>query len=199
MDVDGTWVGSVVTGGRMYKCFDPNAVAVPATERAALATAKASDTRPGQAGVGARAWNVTDNPYVAPGASPNEALLKAAREADAAQLAAIEAEDARKAAHAASPEGRAEAAAAAIAAAAIEADWRKANDLIRGYKFCMVAADSSLEARKLNAYERTLYLEYLQRADVRCRQKNRCDWAEKITRTEDPQSATGCYYDSPGL
>jgi hypothetical protein len=24
VDVDGKWVGSVVKGGRMYKCFDPN-------------------------------------------------------------------------------------------------------------------------------------------------------------------------------
>jgi hypothetical protein len=125
---------------------------------------------------------------------------EARREAEAKQQ--LEEEVARMVARAATPEGAARDAAinaeGAVRDAAYHADQQKADALVRGYKFCMVAADSTYEARKLNAYERTLYLEYLQRADARCRQKNRCDWAERITQT-DPQLDTGCYYDSPGL
>jgi hypothetical protein len=179
----GTLVGSVGWGGRMYKCFDPNDAAF-------------REARDGAA-TEAAAMKASNDVRIA-------ALLQ--HEAEAQREA--EEEAARRAAYAASPEGRAEAAAAAardraeaVAAAArdaaYEADLQKAEALVRGYKHCMVDADSTLEARKLHAYERTLYVEYLQAADARCRQKNRCDWAEKVTHS-NPELDTGCYYDTPG-
>jgi len=67
---------------------------------------------------------------------------------------------------------------------------KEAPDLVRKFKFCMVAADSTLEARKLEAYEGTLYREYIGRAEQKCRTTDRCEWLEQF-------SALRCTYDSP--
>lgn len=64
--------------------------------------------------------------------------------------------------------------------------------LVTSYKHCMVSSDSTREARKLDAYEQTLYCDYLHKADVRCRTTNRCDWLEGY-------SDLRCTYDSPGI
>jgi hypothetical protein len=69
---------------------------------------------------------------------------------------------------------------------------RQGPALIQGYKRCMVAADSTPEARKLNAYETDLYCDYLVKAQTRCRAASRCDWVEKFS---DQQ----CSYVSPGV
>lgn len=68
----------------------------------------------------------------------------------------------------------------------------RAPALIAAYKRCMVAADSTHEARKLAAYERDLYCAYLSRANRACRAANRCDWVESLV---DAQ----CTYASPGI
>jgi hypothetical protein len=62
--------------------------------------------------------------------------------------------------------------------------------LVHAYKLCMVAADSTLEARRLQAYESTLYKEFLEKADNKCRASSRCDWLEG-------SSTLRCTYDSP--
>jgi hypothetical protein len=54
----------------------------------------------------------------------------------------------------------------------------------------MVAADSSLEARRAQAYESTLYKEFLEKADSKCRAGSRCDWLEGF-------STFRCTYDTP--
>lgn len=41
--------------------------------------------------------------------------------------------------------------------------------LVTAYKRCVVAADSTLEARKLSAYETDLYCDYMAKANQRCR------------------------------
>jgi hypothetical protein len=64
--------------------------------------------------------------------------------------------------------------------------------LVTAYKRCMVAADSMLEARKLNAYESELYCDYLHKADAKCRAASRCDWLEQF-------STLACTYASPGV
>ena len=64
--------------------------------------------------------------------------------------------------------------------------------LITAYKRCMMAADSTPEARKLDAYEVDLYCDYLHKADVRCRTASRCDWLESY-------SAMRCTYASTGV
>lgn len=69
---------------------------------------------------------------------------------------------------------------------------RKGPGLVRAYKRCMVAADSTRKARKLQAYETSLYCEHLARANARCRRKHRCDWVEEY-------STLQCAYDSPGV
>lgn len=53
--------------------------------------------------------------------------------------------------------------------------------LVGNYKRCMVAADSTREARKLNAYEADLYCDYLRKADARCRDAGKCDVLERYT------------------
>lgn len=68
---------------------------------------------------------------------------------------------------------------------------RQAPSLVVAYKRCMVAADSTSEARKFAAYERELYCAYLKAADARCRTANRCDWVEEYSDME-------CGYASPG-
>lgn len=180
----GREVGGIGAGGHHYNCYDAN-----------------------------------DPAFLARMAAEKKAREDAAREAKAedaadaarliATLAAETAAQAARDAHAATPEGRAEAAAqaardardaaeVAAADAAVVAELEKAHGLIRGYKRCMVSADSTLEARRLNAYERTLYSEYLQQANANCRAANRCDWVEKITGA-DPSTDTGCSYNSPGV
>jgi hypothetical protein len=67
---------------------------------------------------------------------------------------------------------------------------KEAPGLVRAYKLCMVAADSTLEARRLQAYESTLYREFLEHADSKCRARSRCDWLEGF-------STARCTYDSP--
>jgi hypothetical protein len=62
--------------------------------------------------------------------------------------------------------------------------------LVHAYKLCMVAADSSLEARRAQAYESTLYKEFLEKADSKCRAGSRCDWLEGF-------STFRCTYDTP--
>jgi hypothetical protein len=69
---------------------------------------------------------------------------------------------------------------------------RQGPALIASYKRCMVAADSTPEARKLNAYETDLYCDYLAKAATRCRAAGRCDWVEKFSDQE-------CSYVSPGV
>jgi hypothetical protein len=69
---------------------------------------------------------------------------------------------------------------------------RDAPQLVVGYKRCMVAADSTREARKLAAYELTLYCDLLAKANAQCRSQSRCDWVETYTRSQ-------CEYVSPGL
>jgi hypothetical protein len=68
----------------------------------------------------------------------------------------------------------------------------QAPGLVLSYKRCMVAADSTPEARKLDAYEVDLYCDYLHKADARCRAANRCDWVEQF-------STSTCTYVSPGV
>ena len=55
----------------------------------------------------------------------------------------------------------------------------------------MVSADSTMEARKLAAYEETLYCAYITKADTRCREASKCDWVEGF-------STLVCTYDTPG-
>jgi hypothetical protein len=64
--------------------------------------------------------------------------------------------------------------------------------LVTAYKRCMVAADSTAEARKLEAYERDLYCDYLAKASTRCRAPSKCD-------TLEARSSFQCTYASPGL
>jgi hypothetical protein len=63
--------------------------------------------------------------------------------------------------------------------------------LVNSYKRCMVQADSTREARKLQAYETDLYCEYLGKANDRCRSANKCDLVEGGSDLE-------CTYVSPG-
>ena len=51
--------------------------------------------------------------------------------------------------------------------------------LVLAYKRCMVTADSTLLARKYQAYDRDLYADLITKADATCRKANRCDWVEK--------------------
>jgi len=67
----------------------------------------------------------------------------------------------------------------------------QADRLVSSYKRCMVSADSTHEARKLNAYETDLYCDLLHKADVQCRSSSRCDWLEEY-------SDARCVYVSPG-
>jgi hypothetical protein len=67
---------------------------------------------------------------------------------------------------------------------------KEAPGLVHAYKLCMVAADSTLEARRLQAFESTLYSEFLEHADSKCRASSRCDWLESF-------STARCTYDSP--
>lgn len=67
---------------------------------------------------------------------------------------------------------------------------KEAPGLVHAYKLCMVAADSTLAARRLQAYESTLYSEFLEHADSKCRASSRCDWLESF-------STARCTYDSP--
>ena len=46
---------------------------------------------------------------------------------------------------------------------------KDAPGMVTAYKRCMVDADSTAEARKLNAYERDLYCDTFKKADARCR------------------------------
>lgn len=62
---------------------------------------------------------------------------------------------------------------------------------VTAYKRCMVAADSTLEARKLNAYETDLYCDYITKANERCRASNKCDLVESNSDLE-------CTYATPG-
>jgi len=64
--------------------------------------------------------------------------------------------------------------------------------LITAYKRCMVAADSTQEARKWAAYERDLYCGHLARANQSCRTAHRCDWVESHVELQ-------CTYVSPGV
>jgi hypothetical protein len=63
---------------------------------------------------------------------------------------------------------------------------------VAAYKRCMVAADSTLEARKLAVNDTDLYCDYLQKADTRCRAANRCEWIEQL-------SDMRCTYASPDV
>jgi len=67
---------------------------------------------------------------------------------------------------------------------------KEAPGLVHAYKLCMVAADSTPEARRLQAFENTLYREFLDHADGKCRAGSRCDWLEGF-------STARCTYDSP--
>jgi hypothetical protein len=67
---------------------------------------------------------------------------------------------------------------------------QEAPGLVHAYKLCMVAADSAPQARRLQAYESTLYREFLEHADSKCRAGSRCDWLEGF-------STARCTYDSP--
>lgn len=69
---------------------------------------------------------------------------------------------------------------------------RQAPALIAQYKRCMMTADSTREARKLAAYERDLYCDYLRKADGRCRDASKCDLLEEGSDQE-------CRYASPGV
>jgi hypothetical protein len=69
---------------------------------------------------------------------------------------------------------------------------KQAPGLVTGYKRCMVAADSTREARKLDAYEADLYCDYIRKADAKCRAASRCDWLEDYSVLE-------CTYLSPGV
>jgi hypothetical protein len=107
------------------------------------------------------------------------AALEAIRKADEATAKADKERAARAAAYAASPEGKAEAADLA----------RRTEDgarIVRAYKVCMVAANSTREARRLQVYETSLYCEYIKRAADRCHAASQCD------RLTDPE---GCVYD----
>jgi hypothetical protein len=64
--------------------------------------------------------------------------------------------------------------------------------LVTAFKRCMVSADSTREARKLNAYETDLYCKYMSDANGRCRAASKCDWLEA-------SSALECVYASPGF
>jgi hypothetical protein len=67
---------------------------------------------------------------------------------------------------------------------------KDAPGLVHAYKLCMVAADSTPEARRLQAFENTLYRDFLEHADSKCRARSRCDWLESF-------STARCTYDSP--
>jgi hypothetical protein len=69
---------------------------------------------------------------------------------------------------------------------------KQGDALVTSYKRCMVAADSTLEARKLAAYEEDLYCDYFHKADARCRAASRCDRLEEL-------SSLQCTYASPGI
>ena len=58
---------------------------------------------------------------------------------------------------------------------------KQGPELVNAYKRCMMTADSTREARKLDAYEADLYCGYVQRADAKCRTADRCDWVEQYS------------------
>lgn len=68
----------------------------------------------------------------------------------------------------------------------------KGSELVTSYKRCMVAADSTHEARKLAVYETDLYCGLILKANERCRAANKCDLVEA-------HSALQCTYASPGV
>lgn len=65
----------------------------------------------------------------------------------------------------------------------------QAQKLVTAYKKCMMAVDSTLEARKYEAYDRELYDQLMSKTDGRCRAANKCDWLEKYS--EEWQCAYG--------
>ena len=69
---------------------------------------------------------------------------------------------------------------------------KDAPGMVTAYKRCMVDADSTAEARKLNVYERESLLRFLKKADARCRTSSRCDGVEGYTDLR-------CVYASPGV
>jgi hypothetical protein len=66
--------------------------------------------------------------------------------------------------------------------------------LVTAYKRCMVDADSTREARKLEVYESDLYCDYLRKANERCRAVSECDWMERTS----TDFSVRCEYRSPG-
>jgi hypothetical protein len=57
----------------------------------------------------------------------------------------------------------------------------QAKTLIASYDLCMVKADGSEAARKLDASRSGVYCGYLSKADAKCRRASRCDWLETLT------------------
>ena len=57
----------------------------------------------------------------------------------------------------------------------------QAEALIANYDLCMVKADASEAARKLDANHTEVYCAYLSQADAKCRRASKCDRLETLT------------------
>jgi len=53
------------------------------------------------------------------------------------------------------------------------------EQIVTAYKKCMMAVDSTREARKYEAYDRELYDQLMAKTQARCRFSHRCDWLEQ--------------------
>jgi hypothetical protein len=51
--------------------------------------------------------------------------------------------------------------------------------IVTAYKKCMMAVDSTLEARKYEAYDRELYDQLMAKTEAKCRGAHKCDWLEQ--------------------
>jgi hypothetical protein len=74
----------------------------------------------------------------------------------------------------------------------------QSDTLIADYDLCMVKADSSDAARKLDASQTEVYCAYLGRADTRCRRASKCNWLESLTEVRcryASAAAEGCRRD----
>jgi hypothetical protein len=61
---------------------------------------------------------------------------------------------------------------------------REGTRLVEQYKRCMMAVDSTLDARKEELYDRDLYEARMTKANEKCRSQHRCDWLEEFSEFE---------------
>lgn len=61
----------------------------------------------------------------------------------------------------------------------LQKEAKQFPDLVRQYERCMLAADRSPEARKLEPYSAAMYNRFLRTAEERCRKSSQCDRVER--------------------